>query len=112
MQEFDGGGNFSDYLSSGILTTPIEKSTLFFKPFQPMIIQDNIPIGILSGVTGYAPCWRVTGFFSSPTDRTGDGTRMINLTRPSNQFCVFFSGYDGMQPVYLTYLNGRVAAYP
>jgi hypothetical protein len=101
MQAFDGGGNFGDYTDSGVLKIKIENSTLYFKPFTPMLYHDEVPHG-----TGLVPCWRVTGLFETLADMTGDFNRRISFTQPGNQYCVFFSGYDGSTPLFITYLNG------
>jgi hypothetical protein len=104
MQEFDGGGDFKNYLNSGILTIPIEKSEFFFKKIKPALVQDFLPVSN----TIFVPCWRVTGFFSSFDERLSEPSKMFFVDAPGNQYCVFFSGYDAPSnsPLYLTYLNG------
>ena len=101
-QEFDGGGDFGSYLNSGTLTVPIERSEFFLKPFFPAIVADILPITTDLKI----PCWRVTGFFSSFSDRLGNPSKMIEISPPSSKYCIFFSGYDGAEPIFLTYING------
>ena len=107
MQEFDGGGNFADFTESGVLKVPIEHSEFFFQSFTPEIFRDSLPLSTIDSL----PCYRITGFFSSPEERMGRASRMISFANSVSNYVVFFSGYDDNGPIYLTYIEGTEEDY-